>query len=159
MFRIYRDTRFARDKSPYKTHAACQFRHSAGKDAHAPGFYAHFARDGLFFGGGIWRPPGGHLAVIREAIVDNPAAWERLKSARPVIERGGIQGDGLQRAPRGFDPEHRHVEDLKRKSFFVMTNAEPALLLRPELRAAVIEAFRAAAPLNRFVTEALGLPF
>jgi len=159
MFRIHRDTRFSKDKSPYKTHAACQFRHSAGKDAHAPGFYAHFAGDGLFFGGGIWRPPNNHLALIREAIADNPAAWERLKSAQPVTERGGIQGDGLQRAPRGFDPEHRHVQDLKRKSFFVMTEAEPALLLRPELVATVAGAFRAAAPLNRFVSEALGLPF
>ena len=57
LFRIYRDTRFARDKTPYKTHAACHFRHERGRDAHAPGFYVHFENGRLFFGGGIWTPP------------------------------------------------------------------------------------------------------
>lgn len=159
MFRIYRDTRFSKDKTPYKTHAAAHFRHAAGKDAHAPGFYAHFARDGLFFGGGIWQPPNTHLNVIREAIADNPAAWSKIRDAQAVKVRGGLQGDGLKRPPRGFDPEHRHIEDLKRKSFFVMTEAKPGLVRSPELVNEVAAAFRAAAKLNRFITEALGLPF
>ena len=133
MFRIYRDTRFSKDKTPYKTHAAAQFRHDAGKDAHAPGFYAHFARDGLHFGGGIWRPPSAHLTKIREYIVDNPTEWTRIKGAKAVKDRGGIRGDGLVRPPRGFDPEHRHIDDLKRKSFFVMAEAKPSLLRKPEL--------------------------
>jgi len=67
MFRIYRDTRFSADKSPYKTHAGVQFRHAAGKDAHAPGFYLQLAPEGLFFGGGIWRPPNPQLNRIRRA--------------------------------------------------------------------------------------------
>lgn len=159
MFRIYRDTRFSKDKTPYKTHAACHFRHRAGKDAHAPGFYAHFELDGLFFGGGIWMPPSGHLAKIREYIVDNPAEWSRIKNAKAVKDRGGIKGDGLVRPPRGFDPEHKHIEDLKRKSFYIMTEAEPELMKSPELVKSVTEAFRAASGLNRFVTEALGLRF
>jgi uncharacterized protein (TIGR02453 family) len=159
MFRIYRDTRFSKDKTPYKTHAAAHFRHAAGKDAHAPGFYAHFARDGLFFGGGIWHPPNSHLGVIREAIVDNPTEWAKIKGAKAVRDRGGIKGDGLKRAPRGFDPEHRHVEDLKRKSFFVMTEAEPDLVSSPEVVTQAGAAFRAASRLNRFITEALDLPF
>jgi uncharacterized protein (TIGR02453 family) len=53
MFRIYRDGRFSKDKRPYKEHAACHFRHSLGKDVHAPGFYMHFASDEVFFGGGL----------------------------------------------------------------------------------------------------------
>jgi uncharacterized protein (TIGR02453 family) len=159
MFRIYRDTRFSKDKTPYKTHAACHFRHRAGKDAHAPGFYAHFEMDRLFFGGGIWRPPSRHLTAIRERIVDNPSEWAKIKSARAVIDRGGIGGDGLVRPPRGFDPEHRHIEDLKRKSFFLMTEADPDLLNSPELINQVAAAFRAASRLNRFVTEALELPY
>jgi len=71
MFRIYRDTRFSKDKSPYKTHAGVQFRHEAGKDAHAPGFYVHLDIDGLFFGGGVWHPPGPALNRIRDYIADN----------------------------------------------------------------------------------------
>ena len=159
MFRIYRDTRFSKDKTPYKTHAAAQFRHEAGKDAHAPGFYAHFARDGLHFGGGIWRPPGPQLNQIREFIADNPAAWARIRNSGAIKDRGGIQGDSLKRPPRGFNPEHRHIEDLKRKSFFVMAQAKPSLAHSPELVNEVAKSFRATAKLNRFVTEALGLPF
>lgn len=159
MFRIYRDTRFSKDKTPYKTHAACQFRHTAGKDAHAPGFYAHFAPDQLYFGGGIWRPPGGHLATIREAIVDNPNAWSRIRNAKAMRERGGLKGDRLKRAPRGFDPEHRHVEDLKLKSFYVTAEAKPTLALSGEVVNEAAAAFRVATGLNRFITEALDLPF
>jgi len=160
LFRIYRDTRFSKDKSPYKTHAACHFRHLAGKDAHAPGFYAHFEPQGLFFGGGIWLPPPGHLAAIRTFIADNPAEWGRIRSAAAVLERGGVQGDGLVRPPRGFDPEHRHIEDLKRKSFFVMTEAGTDLAGDGgRLVAEVTAAFEAAASLNHFICDALELPF
>jgi uncharacterized protein (TIGR02453 family) len=159
MFRIYRDTRFSKDKTPYKTHAACHFRHKAGKDAHAPGFYAHFEIDRLFFGGGIWRPPSNHLSIIRDRIVDSPTEWQRIRNSKPVRDRGGIGGDGLVRPPRGYDPEHRHLEDLKRKSFFVMAEGDPALIESPDLVTEVAASFKAASRLNRFVTEALGLPY
>jgi len=153
MFRIYRDTRFSKDKSPYKTHAGVQFRHEAGKDAHAPGFYVHLASDGLFFGGGIWLPPAPQLGRIRDAIVDNARSWSRIAKA------GSIQGDSLQRPPRGFDPAHPHIDDLKRKSFYVMTEASTREALEPDFIERVDEAFRRAAPLNRFICDALDLSF
>ena len=159
MFRIYRDTRFSKDKTPYKTHAACHFRHRAGRDAHAPGFYAHFETDRLLLGGGIWRPPGPALNRIREYIVDNPAEWGRIVSAQSIRQRGGIQGDSLVRAPRGFDPDHRHIADLKRKSLYLMSEGDPALMRSPGLVNEAAAAFRAAARLNRFICEALELPF
>ena len=159
MFRIYRDTRFSRDKIPYKTHAACQFRHSAGKDAHAPGFYVHLAPDEVFFGGGIWRPPAPQLNRIRDFIADNARSWARIKNARKVADAGGIQGDALQRPPRGFDAEHVHIEDLKRKSFYVMVAAEPAAAMHADFVDRVSEACNRAAPLNRFICDALELPF
>lgn len=159
LFRIYRDTRFARDKTPYKTHAACHFRHERGRDAHAPGFYVHFENGRLFFGGGIWTPPSAALADIRAFIVDNPAAWRRIATAEAVSERGGVQGDQLKRPPRGFDPAHEHIEDLKRKSFFVMTGARQSLAYSPALVDEVAAAFEAAAPLSHFVCDALELPF
>ncbi len=159
MFRIYRDTRFSNDKTPYKIHAACHFRHQAGKDAHAPGFYAHFALDSLQFGGGIWRPPSRQLGIIREQISDNPIEWSLIRTSRPIRDRGGIQGDSLVRAPRGFDPGHKHIKDLKRKSFYVMSQVEPELAHSGELVNQVAAAFRASARLNRFITTALELPF
>lgn len=159
MFRIHRDTRFSADKMPYKTHAGVQFRHERGRDAHAPGFYVHLAADGLFFGGGIWLPPAPQLARIRDFIVDNPRTWSRVADAEPVRQAGGIQGDTLKRPPRGFDANHPHIEDLKRKSFYLMNEAPAADALQPRFIDQVSEAFRRAAPLNRFVCDALNLPF
>ena len=159
MFRIYRDTRFSKDKIPYKTHAACQFRHRAGKDAHAPGFYVHLAPNEVFFGGGIWHPPAPELNRIRDFIADNARSWARIKNARKVTDIGGIRGDALQRPPRGFDAQHVHIEDLKRKSLYVMMEAEPADALRPDFVERVSDACNRAAPLNRFICDALELPF
>ena len=159
MFRIYRDTRFSKDKTPYKTHAGVHFRHEAGKNAHAPGFYVHLATDGLFFGGGIWAPPSPQLSRIRDFIADNARSWARISNAKKVREVGGVKGDSLKRPPRGFDAEHVHIEDLKRKSFYVMTEADSSAALEPGFIDDVTEAFRRAAPLARFVTDALELPF
>jgi uncharacterized protein (TIGR02453 family) len=159
MFRIHRDTRFSRDKTPYKTHAGIQFRHEAGKDAHAPGFYVHLAPDRVYFGGGIWNPPTRHLNLIRDYIADNARSWARIVNAKKVREVGGIRGDSLKRPPRGFDAAHVHIEDLKRKSFYVMTESPPRVALQPSFLDEVIEGFRRAVPLNRFITSALDLPF
>ena len=158
MFRIYRDTRFSKDKTPYKTHAACQFRHEAGKDAHAPGFYVHLGTDGLFFGGGIWQPPGPQLNRIRDFIADNARSWARIKNAKKVLDVGGIKGDSLLRPPRGYNAEHVHIEDLKRKSFYVMAESDPSAALEPDFTDHMSDAFGRAAPLNRFICDALDLP-
>ncbi len=159
MFRIYRDTRFSKDKTPYKTHAACQFRHEAGKDVHAPGFYVHIEQDQVFFGGGIWLPPAPKLNLIRDFIADNARSWARIKNAKKVLDVGGIQGDGLKSAPKGFDDQHVHIEDLKRKSFFVMSESSPQSAARADFVDEVAQGFGRAAPLIRFVCDALELPF
>jgi uncharacterized protein (TIGR02453 family) len=159
MFRIYRDARFSKDKTPYKTHAACQFRHELGKDAHAPGFYVHIETDGIHFGGGIWRPPSKQLGMIRDFIADNPSAWGKLVQSAAIKKSGGIKGDSLKRPPRGFDADATHIEDLKRKSFFLMIEAEASLALTAEFVTETARAFRTAAKLNHFVNDALELPF
>jgi uncharacterized protein (TIGR02453 family) len=159
MFRIYRDTRFSADKSPYKTHAACHFRHQAGRDAHAPGFYIHLATDEVSIGGGIWRPPSKSLARIRDFILDNPGAWQKLKRSRDVTDMGGIQCNALKRPPRGYDANARHIEDLKRKSFFLMQRFDPGLALSPGLVKEAATVFAKTAGLNHFINDALELPF
>lgn len=159
MFRIYRDTRFSQDKTPYKTHTGVQFRHQAGKDAHAPGFYVHLDTEGLFFGGGVWLPPNPVLNRIRDHIVDNARSWSRIRNAQAVQATGGIRGDMLKRPPRGYDPEHRHIEDLRKKSFYVAVEAPPEHALRPTFVDEVAASFRTTAPMMRFITDALELPF
>jgi uncharacterized protein (TIGR02453 family) len=158
MFRIYRDVRFSKDKAPYKTHVACQFRHEAGKDVHAPGFYVQLGVDEVFFGGGIWKPASRELNCLRDFIADNVRSWARIRNAKKITELGGITGESLQRPPRGFDAKHVHIEDLKRKSFYVMAESTSSAALRPDFIDQVTDVFNRTAPLNRFLCDALDLP-
>lgn len=160
MFRIYRDTRFAKDKRPYKEHIGCQFRHVAGKDAHAPGFYAHFEPKKILIGGGVWMPPGPALFKIRTAIAENPDEWSKLNKNKTIKQRfGQIKGDKLKRPPRGFDKDHSQIEALKQKSFFVMQQFDPALALTPKFITEVEKVFKAASPMMEFLTKAVELKY
>ncbi|GAB5481871.1 MAG: DUF2461 domain-containing protein [Parasphingorhabdus sp.] len=152
-FRIYRDTRFSKDKSPYKTHVGCQFRHEAGKDAHAPGFYVHLGPGEVFFGGGVWGPKGEALRSIRQRIVDKPARWEE------AVEGIDLRGDQLVRAPKGFDPDHPLINDLRRKSFFSFQDADEKIATSAKFEDAVEAQFEKVAPLMGFVADALGVEF
>ncbi|WP_018465751.1 DUF2461 domain-containing protein [Calidithermus timidus] len=113
LFRIHRDTRFSADKSPYKTHAAAQFRHLlTSGDVHAPGFYLHLEPGESGVGGGLWQPDPENLARVRAAIARQDFRWLEAKRAVPLLEE-----DKLKRPPKGFDPAHPLIEDLKLKSF------------------------------------------
>ncbi len=160
MFRIYRDVRFSSDKRPYKEHAACHFRHMAGKDAHAPGFYVHIAPDEVFFGGGIWRPPNPVLTEIRQAIVDDDDEWKKITRSRTFKNRfGAIRGDSLKRPPAGFDKDHPLVDDLKRKGFFGIYQADPKLATTPKFIDEVDKTFVALGPFMEFLTTSVGLSY
>ncbi len=160
VFRIYKDVRFSKDKTPYKTHGAVQFRHALGKDAHAPGFYVHLATDENFYGGGIWHPPSPNLLQIREAIRDKGTLWSKATSGVAFEKRfGGVRGDQLTRPPRGFDAEAPTIEDIKRKSFFAMAEGKPAATKKAAFADNVEAAFRDAKPMMKFLCNALGAPF
>lgn len=161
MFRIHRDARFSKDKSPYKTHAGLQFRHGFGKDAHAPGFYLHLEPKQVFFGGGVWMPDAPALGKIRDAIVAKTPAWKKARNARSVIETFGdlSAGDRLIRAPKGYDPNHEMIADLRRKSFFVTTTATLKEAGDPSFVDQVFSAYTNAKPLMKFLTEAVDAPF
>src|SRR6476661_7322645 len=77
LFRIYRDTRFSHDKTPYKTHVGIYFRHEAAESARAPGFYLHLEPGDSFIGAGIWRPDTDSAKRIRAAIAADPNGWRR----------------------------------------------------------------------------------
>ncbi len=110
LFRIYRDTRFSKDKTPYKTHAALRFRFGP-KDSPVPGFYLSLEPGSAFVAGGTWHAQTETLQALREAIDSDPAGW---KKARRV---GLDDVEMFKRPPRGFDADHPFIEDLKRKSF------------------------------------------
>ena len=159
LFRIQRDTRFAKDKSPYKTHTGIQFRHLEGKDAHAPCFYLHLAPGDVFVGAGIWHPDTATARTIREAIVDDPRGWQRATRGKAFSKRFELRGDALQRAPKGIDPDHPLIEDLKRKDFIAVAK----LTQKDATAAGFLETFtatcKAGGPLVRFLCEALELDY
>ena len=115
MFRIYRDIRFSRDKSPYKTNAAIHFPHRAGKDIPAPSFYLHLGPDEVFAGVGIYHPDPKTLEKVRDAIVAHPDGWKRALSGKAFRDTCQLGGNTLKNPPRGYDPEHALIEDLKRQ--------------------------------------------
>lgn len=160
MFRIYRDVRFAKDKKPYKEHAACQFRHQAGKDAHAPGFYIHIELSKVQFGGGVWMPPSPKLKMIRDYIDENQDKWLEVTND-PVFKStfGPILGDALKRAPKGFEVDHPLIDALKKKSFFIMKEVPIKNILSKNFQADVEKTFETAVPFMRFLTNSVGLPF
>jgi len=159
MFRIYRDTRFGKDKTPYKTHGAVQFRHVLGKDVHAPGYYFHAGPTEFVIGAGIWRPDGPNLKKIRTYLAENPDAWQAVRDDALFREVFALHGERLKRPPRDFPADHPFVEDLKRKDFVCMHDFAPPELLREDLVDEVTRCYRAATPLMRFLCKALEVPF
>lgn len=160
MFRIYRDVRFSKDKRPYKENAGLQFRHSLGRDAHAPGFYMHFEPDEIFFGGGVWMAEPDALQKIRRTIADKPKAWKGVVEDKAFKSKfDGVRGEALVRPPKGFDPGHPYIDDIKRKSFFAMHESVPKVAMSAHLVDDVEAAFKAAKPLMKFLCDALDVPF
>jgi uncharacterized protein (TIGR02453 family) len=159
LMRIYRDTRFSKDKTPYKTNVGVQFRHEMGRDVHAPGFYVHIAPGECVLGVGAWRPDGASLRLIRQAIVDRPGLWQRATRGKRFRECFELGGDSLKRSPRDFPADHPLVEDLKRKDLIGLRELKKRDVLDARFLDNVAGSFTAARPLMRFLCEALNVPF
>jgi uncharacterized protein (TIGR02453 family) len=158
LFRIYRDTRFSKDKTPYKTNVGIHFRHERAKDAHAPGFYLHLSPGEVFAGGGIWHPDTATALRIREAIVADPDSWRRATRTGAFAKTFELGGDSLKRPPAGFDPDHPFVEDLKRKDFFGRTRLTEQQATAPGFLAEYARLCRGVWPLMRFLCRAVDVP-
>jgi uncharacterized protein (TIGR02453 family) len=159
LFRIYRDTRFSKDKTPYKTNMGIHFRHERAKDAHAPGYYLHIGPGEVFAGGGIWHPDTGAATRIREAIAADPERWRRATRTGEFAKRLQLGGDSLKRVPSWADPEHPFADDLKRKDFFGSTRLSEADVVSPGFVDEYARMCRAAAPLMQFLCDALEVPY
>ncbi len=155
LFRIYRDIRFSKDKSPYKTNAAMSFWHKkGGKEVHTTGLYLHIAPGQSFVASGVWHPDPLTLNRVRRAIVARPGAWRR------VLDSGlKVEGESLKRPPLGFDKNHEFVGDLKRKDFIADVSFKDSQVVSARFLDDFIAAGKTLDPLNRFVAEALGFPW
>jgi len=158
LMRIYRDTRFSKNKQPYKTNLGIQFRHEMGKDVHAPGFYFHYSPKESFMGAGVWCPDRAPLKQIRTTIVDYSARWKRTVNNKKFKEVFELAGDSLKRAPRDFDPEHKLIEDLKRKDHIAVCPLKAADLKTPEIIDMTIDRIKRSMPYVRFLCDAMHIP-
>lgn len=159
LMRVYRDTRFAKDKTPYKTNIGIQFRHEQARDVHAPGYYVHIDPDQVFVGVGMWRPEADALRRIRERIAARPAEWRRAVDGKDFRRYFLLGGESLSRPPRGFDKDQQCIEDIKRKSFIAMREFEVDDCLKPRFQKSVETSFRKAEPFMRFLCTAVGVRF
>ncbi|HUL02045.1 MAG TPA: DUF2461 domain-containing protein [Gemmatimonadales bacterium] len=166
MFRIYRDIRFSRDKSPYKTHAACWFYHrdvSSGVGGEAEGggagFYAHIEPGRSMVGAGIWMPPRPLLRRLREAIAERATGFERIVRDRAFVRRYGGLDDELilKRMPRGFAETHPAARWLRYQSFTAGRMLRDAEATSPRLPVLLETDFAGLLPLVRWLNGALGL--
>ncbi|MCP3854355.1 MAG: TIGR02453 family protein [Actinomycetia bacterium] len=158
LFRINRDTRFGKDKTPYKTNTGLHFRHERARDAHAPGFYLHLEPRRNFFGAGLWRPETKVAYAIRERIADQPDRWTSIVSA-PGFSRFTLEGDSLVRPPKGFDPEHPLIDDLKRKDFIATTTVTQKEVVAAGFMDTFEELCRTGADYVHFLCDAVGVEF
>jgi uncharacterized protein (TIGR02453 family) len=154
LLRIHRDTRFSRDKTPYKTNAGLYFRHDVGKDIHGPGYYLHLEPGTVFMGAGMWHPDADALRAVREAIVKDSRGWK-------LATRSGLShGDeSLKRPPRGFDADHPLIEDIKRTSFTTGEEFTEKQACSREFPTLFATACRRQIPLMKFLAKAVGVPF
>jgi uncharacterized protein (TIGR02453 family) len=154
LFRIYRDTRFAKDKTPYKTQAGIYFRHEQSKEVRAPGLYLHLEPRHVFAGGGIWHADPKTAHAIRRRIADDPDGWAEAKDG---VELG--KGESLKRVPPAFDKDHPHAEDLKRKDFAALRYFTQKEATTVGFLDRYEEACRSFTPLMRFLSRAVGVPY
>lgn len=159
LMRPYRDTRFAKDKTPYKTNVGIQFRHERGKDVHAPGIYVHLDTEQAFLGIGIWRPESDALSRIRKAIVKEPERWTKIKKAAGFKKQFEIQGDRLVRNPKGYDADHPQIEELKWKDHLAVHNLDFDLLMSKDAVKEISKRARTASKYLEFLCEAMKLKF
>jgi uncharacterized protein (TIGR02453 family) len=158
LFRIQRDTRFAKDKTPYKTNSGVAFHHEAGRESTGPTLYLNVEPGNCFLGVGVYRPPSDALRSLRDAMVARPATWVKARDA--VVGKGwSLHGDQLTRAPRGFDPGHPLIDDLRRTSLAFTRPITERQITSPKLVEQFVAWCEQTLPVLRWQAKTLAVPF
>ena len=156
IYRIYRDTRFSDDKAPYKTHIAAHFQHRDLPRGGSAGLYLHVGADECWVGGGLYAPDTSQLVAIREHISTN------LRQLRAIVESPGfrkqvgqLEGERLQRVPRGYPADHEAAEYLRFRQFLAGGAFERDQPTSPRFYKDVVSVFKQVAPLVAFLNDGL----
>jgi uncharacterized protein (TIGR02453 family) len=156
IYRIYRDVRFSENKAPYKTHVAASFPTRGLPRHEGAGLYFHLAPDELWIGGGMYSPLPPQLHAVREHIAANPRRLRALVES-PAFRRdvGTLEGEQLQRVPRGFSKDHEAAEYLRFRQFLAGRGFEPLFATKPKFYSSLLTIFKRIAPVMRFLNEPL----
>lgn len=152
LMRIYRDTRFSNDKTPYKTNIGIVFWEGAGKKTEVPGFYFHLSPDETWIGGGLYVFPRDVLTAYRQA-VDDDSSSNALAEAIHAVEAAGypVQGEMYKRVPREYDADHPRADLLRYKGMFTTSGQiARAVVTSPELVDVCFAHCQAIAPLQQW---------
>jgi uncharacterized protein (TIGR02453 family) len=152
IFRIYRDVRFSKDKSPYKTHAAAHFPPRGKPRGLGAGLYFHISPDEVWIGGGYYAPTPQEALAVRTRIAERPRALENIVGSPEFRKRfGKLEGAKLTRVPRGFLSDHPAAEWLKHKQWIAGAELKPEAATGPKFYDTLLAHFRAALPLLQFL--------
>jgi uncharacterized protein (TIGR02453 family) len=157
IYRIYRDTRFSKDKTPYKTHIAASFRHRfLCGDAAGAGFYFQVSHKDVSVGGGIYMPTPETLFTVRNHIAEYHKQLETILKGRTLKRLlGEIQGDALTRTPKGWPPDHPAADYLRRKQIYFFTELSADIATTPAVYEEVVTRFEAMTPFIEFMNAPL----
>lgn len=160
LFRIYRDSRFSSDKTPYKPWQGARIYHARSRQVPAPSYYVHLQPGGSFVGAGVWHPEPDTQRKIRQFILDNPGSWKRAAHAAKLRKRYDFDdSEVLSRPPRGFPAEFEFIDDLKHKNFIFWRSLEDSVMTGPKLRSTLAADLHALAPFVDYLCAALDLEF
>jgi uncharacterized protein (TIGR02453 family) len=156
VFRIYRDVRFSKDKTPYKTHFSAHI-NPGGRKSDAAGYYFQVAPGNSMVAGGSWMPMPDKLAAIRQEIDYNAKALEKILGA-PAFKKHFKhldESDKLKTVPKGFDKDHKNIELLKLKSFVAFNKLDDKSVKNPKVVKTIADNFKAMYPLVEFLRSAM----
>jgi len=156
-FRIYKDVRFSKDKTPYKNNMSASI-NPGGKKSNIPGYYFHLEPDACFLAGGVYMPMPDVLKAIRQEIDYNPLPLINiLKSASFKKEFNGLdEEDKLKNPPKGFNKDHANSEILKNRHFIVSQKFENKVILKKDGLSKTLDSFKAMYPFLDYLRKAIG---
>jgi uncharacterized protein (TIGR02453 family) len=159
VMRIFRDTRFSKDKSPYRSYTVIHFGHRDAGEGRAPGLFLYVAADEISAGGGLWHPAPAVAHSIRTAIARRPREWLDATASPSFRNRFELTGGSLKRPPPGFPRDHPQIAELMRRDFVASTDVPRSEFTSPHFLAYYEGVGRDLRPLLRFLCNAVGLPF
>jgi uncharacterized protein (TIGR02453 family) len=153
MFRIYRDTRFANDKTPYKTHLGAWFGLAGLEGKSAAGFYFHLSGEEFVTAGGCYMPPPDQLLAIRKHLLEHHDRYRKIESSKRFRDLHQFEGASLSRDPKGFPKDHPAGDLIRRKQWGWHSSIPIATAQTAQLTGEVRRRFEALAPMVDFLNE------